>query len=482
MFKCSPYEHQVHEFQEYGDTPSRGIFWDPGLGKSASGIVEAAYLFERGEIDAVLIVAPPGVHINWTTDELPAHSVVPYRALAWRQIKSKTQAWKRQCEELLAHKGLAILSIAYPSLMTDAAKFIRRFLEKRRVLLIYDEVHWLKSPGAKRTIRAVAMSKYATWRRPMTGTPAADTPFDMYIPVKIIDPTAWKSIGCDDFGAFKANFGVFEKRKYGDRPAFDELQGYRNLDLLQETVSKYASRWREEEVLDLPKRLYTNRYFELTPEQRRVYEELVDDLRTTLKGGAEIIADRAITNQLRRQQITSGYMPTPDGLEPFQLLCDPNPRINLLLQTLEERPDQQVIVWAKFTQDIVQIIAALAREEISAVSYYGEMSEEECVDAKRKFQTGAARIFVGNPAKGSEGLTLTCAKTTIYYNNSHKLLQRTQSEKRFHRIGQDGIDGKVDVIDFIALDTIDLAIVECLRKKKIVTAQAQGDKDPVWIQ
>jgi len=81
-------------------------------------------------------------------------------------------------------------------------------------------------------------------------------------------------------------------------------------------------------------------------------------------------------------------------------------------------------------------------------------------------------------SKGSEGITLTCAHTMIYYNVSHKLLHRRQSEDRAHRPGQ---TSPVTIIDIVANDTVDERIIEALRNKREVASQVTGEELKTWI-
>jgi hypothetical protein len=72
-YKTNPFDHQDKEFTEHGTDVARGFLWEMGTGKSKVNVDESGYLFEQGKIDAMLIVAPGGVHGNWIINELPTH-------------------------------------------------------------------------------------------------------------------------------------------------------------------------------------------------------------------------------------------------------------------------------------------------------------------------------------------------------------------------------------------------------------------------
>jgi SNF2 family DNA or RNA helicase len=226
-------------------------------------------------------------------------------------------------------------------------------------------------------------------------------------------------------------------------------------------------------VLDLPPKLYSKRYFDLTPEQQRVYVEIKTEALTLLDTGDVVTAPLIITRLLRMQQVTCGYVPTDDG-HVEQMIGDKNPRLDTLVELCEGLA-HPAIIWAKFRKDIDLIMEKLGDK---AVRYDGQTSDDERAEAKRRFQTGDVQFFVANPAAGSTGLTLTAARTVIYYNNSFKLVDRLQSEDRAHRAGQ---TFPVDYIDIVAPNTVDVAIVNALRSKVNIAAEITGDNLKEWL-
>ena len=101
------------------------------------------------------------------------------------------------------------------------------------------------------------------------------------------------------------------------------------------------------------------------------------------------------------------------------------------------------------------------------------------MEGVKKFQTDPnVRFFVGNPSTGGYGLTLTQAKTVIYYSNSYNLEVRQQSEDRAHRIGQ---TDNVLYIDIIARGTIDEMIISSLENKVKISAKTLGEQVKKWL-
>lgn len=488
-FKTTPFSHQRDEFDQNKDRKAWGLLWEPGCGKTWPILNEAAHLEEAGEIRGMMVLAPNGVHRNWVVDQIPTHLPTELaersKVMLWQSSKASTQRHAAEAKAVLKHPGFAIACMSYDAIMTKAGKaYWKAFLDSRRCMYVLDESPRIKTPGSKRSMRISGSSSAAPYRRIATGTIVDDKPFDVYNQIRFLDPAVWHEIGCSDYAAFKNTFGIWAKQSmmYAGKDGemhereFPMLVEYRNLELLREIVARYGSRLRKEDVLDLPPKLYSTRYFEMEPAQWRVYKELQSEFYTFLDSGDMVSADLVITRLLRLQQVTSGYLPR-DKDEELVPIVTPNPRIELLLECLEDL-DHQVIVWAKYQQDITTILQALEAAKITAVRYDGQCSETQMGDAVDAFKRGDAQVFVANPAKGSEGITLTCAKTMIYFNNGYRLSQRTQSEDRFHRIGQ---TDPVHIIDLAAVDTVDTAIIEALRKKYELASFVQGDVVKAWI-
>ena len=113
------------------------------------------------------------------------------------------------------------------------------------------------------------------------------------------------------------------------------------------------------------------------------------------------------------------------------------------------------------------------------VDYYGLTPQDQRQKNKDAFQNDSkVRFFVGTPATGGYGLTLTAANTVIYYSNGYDLEKRIQSEDRAHRIGQ---HKPVTYVDIIAEETVDNKIVKSLRKKVNIASEVLGEDLKSWI-
>ncbi len=516
--KTKPFKHQAEEFERSKDAPARAIFWEQGTGKSKITIDTAGHLYASGQIDCVVVVAPSGVHLNWVTDEIPTHMPDWIREQMFAHVyagdKAGTKYHQAQCQQLVEHKGLAFLAITYDSLVTERAKeLLWALLQRRKVLYVADESQRIKTPKATRTKVAVASAKFAAFRRVLSGTPVTQGPFDVYSQVLFLDEDFWKREEMSPFTVFKNHFGVWRKQATDTGRKYDVLVKYRRLNDLNALLEQISSRVTKEDVLDLPPKLYSRRYFAMTTEQRRIYESIKEEFMAimlsegdcrncggtgrveyegfagecpTCEGtgkrlGGMVTAPLAIVRLLRLQQTLCGYVPVEtfeEGKEPeLTMLPGGNPRLALLGEIVEDLP-HQFIVFARFRKDIDLIMDLMKELKIEAVRYDGALDVDARAASKKAFQDGKAQAFVANPAVAAEGLTLVGAKTVVYYNNSFKLAERLQSEDRAHRIGQ---DQAVNYIDLACPGTVDMAVIDALKNKLDIASQITGDRLKEWL-
>jgi restriction endonuclease len=101
-FKNKPYMHQApFIFSGSGKQKEIGLFAEMGTGKSFMLINNAAMLYDKGKINAMLIVAPKGVYRNWYKSEIPKHMPehVSYKMACW--TPSPRKAEKAEMEEMI---------------------------------------------------------------------------------------------------------------------------------------------------------------------------------------------------------------------------------------------------------------------------------------------------------------------------------------------------------------------------------------------
>jgi len=396
---------------------------------------------------------------------------VPFTSGYWSANPKKHE---REAMEALWTPGddLKIFSVNVEGLSTQKAKdALKSFLLSRTAMLVVDESSRIKTPGAKRTKALLNLGKYAPYRRILTGSPITQGPLDVYSQFKFLDPSI---LGFTTYTAFSHHYAEFERRRTNSNRSgyFEVITQYKNLSELSENIKEYSYRVTKDQVLDLPPKIYQTRQVELGKEQRRMYNQLLEEgvasLGEDVQDAEQALWDmltgenptvsvtNALSLQLRLQQIIGNWMVDSEGNT--HKIEKTNKRLEQLKQVLEETSGQ-VIVWACFVKELEEIYEAL---EDTTVLYYGAIDGQTRQEAVEKFQNGEARVFLGNPLAGGIGLNLTAANTVIYYSNTFSYEIRTQSEDRAHRIGT---TDPVSYIDLEAVDTIDEKVTRALQEK-----------------
>ena len=251
--------------------------------------------------------------------------------------------------------------------------------------------------------------------------------------------------------------------------------GYHNLGELSKKLEPFSYRVLKDDCLDLPPKTFMKRVIQLSPEQKKVYQQMKTSALAILNGKM-VTTMNVITQLMRLQQITCGHFKADDG----STQNIKNNRITELMDVLEEL-EGKAIIWAHWRHDIDTIVESIEEQYPGAVvTYYGDTTTEDRQKAIKKIQDpeSKVRFLVGTPQTGGYGITLTGASTMIYYSNGYDLEKRQQSEARIDRIGQ---KKPMTYIDIIAEDTVDEKIVKSLRKKVNIATEIMGEKLKAWI-
>jgi SNF2 family DNA or RNA helicase len=473
-FKNKPFVHQAAYLQRFWQYPTSALFAEMGTGKSFMLINNAAMLYDKGKINAMLIVAPKGVYRNWYRSEIPKHMPehISYKMACWNPTPRKAE--KMEMDVMFnAVDDMRILIMNIEAFSTEKGQqFAKVFLRVTDAFMAIDESTTIKTPTAKRTKAIVKIGKDARYRRIATGSPVTKSPLDLYSQCDFLGEDC---LNYSSYYAFQARYAVLVERKMATH-TFKQVVGYRHLDELKDKLDRFAFRVTKDECLDLPDKIYLRRDVELTAEQKKAYEQMKLMALAVLDQGL-VSTNNALTQLMRLHQIVCGYVKLDDGQE----LDLPNNRLSELMDLLAES-DGKVIIWANYRKNIQDIKLAIQKEYgmTSVATYYGDTAAEDRQDIVDKFSDPQSelRFFVGNPTTGGYGLTLVSSHTVVYYSNSFDLEKRLQSEDRAHRIGQ---TEKVTYIDLIATNTVDEHIVKALRNKINIASAVLGEDIKGWL-
>tara|TARA_R110000787_G_scaffold141473_1_gene255022 strand:- start:1928 stop:3382 length:1455 start_codon:yes stop_codon:yes gene_type:complete len=480
-FKTSPYAHQQKAWEDSWRKEYYFLAMEMGTGKSKVALDSIGALYEQGEIDTVLIVAPKGVYDNWIQQEIPRHLPDDIERKVVRWQPNWTEKFKKEIADIALpqkrdKKFLSFLVMNVEALSTQKGQSTAlRFLQLNpNNMMVVDESTTIKNRKSARTKAIVACGRAAKYRRVLTGSPITKSPLDLF---SQCDFLASKALGFDNFYAFQARYAVVQKRSRPGGGHYPHLLGYRRLDELGDKLEKFTCRVLKEDCLDLPDKIYTRRNVPLTSEQTKAYVQMKELALVYLDNGEAATTASILTQLMRLQQITCGFIKPDDA--PIQPLK--NNRLPQLMESVAELSGK-ALIWATYTHDIETICAALSEEygEDSVAAYHGQTAQDDRQNIVVKFQDKESplRFFVGHPKTGGYGITLTAANTVIYYNNSYDLESRLQSEDRAHRIGQ---EKSVTYIDLVSPGTIDEKILEALRSKINLAQTVLGEDFRAWL-
>ena len=473
-FKTKPYAHQITALQKSWNKEVFAYFMEMGTGKSKVLIDNISMLYDKGKINGALIIAPKGVYQNWYDTEIPVHMAdhIEKDVVLWKAMINQKQ--ENELNKLFqSNEKLHILCMNVEAFSTKKGlDFAAKFMSCHNTLMAIDESTTIKNPDAKRTKNIVTLGREARYRRILTGSPVTKSPLDLFKQCEFLDPYL---LDYGSYYAFRTRYAVMKSANFGGR-SVQIVVGYKNLGELSEKLEPFSYRCLKEDCLDLPDYTYVKRKIQLTPEQKKLYQQM-KTMALAILDGKKMSTQSAMVQLMRLHQITCGHFTADDGtIEEVK-----NERLDALVDLLRE-VENKAVIWAHYRHDINAIVNAVETNfgKESYVTYYGDTTNEERQNAIKQIQdpNSPVRFIIGTPQTGGYGITLTGANTMIYYANGYDYEKRIQSEARINRAGQ---TRKMTYIDIIAEDTVDEKIVKALKNKMNIASKITGDELKDWI-
>ena len=456
------WKHQLEAISHAKHRDHIALFMEVGTGKTATAIqILREWCLIENKVLSGIVLCPPIVIDQWKEEFIKFSKLGGY-------IVPVKGTGKQRAKILADNIGKPRIFITnYETLnMADCFKLLTK---AKLDVLVADECHKLKSGTAKRTKQTIALSATTRKRIIMTGTPILQSPLDLFSQFLVMD-------GGETFGK---NFFVFRATYFYDKNAgmpkhihFPDWRMRPNVEKkLNELVYKKAVRAKKSECLDLPPLLREEVPVEMSPQQKKVYKQMEEDLVVFMdEHGGEGVADvdLILTQVLRLQQIVSGFIPvTTEGVEEKIIEFEDNPREVALTNLLEEiTPGNKVIVWASFKQNYEAIRRVCERVGVKYVEITGQRTEKQKAEAVKLFrEDDSYRVCIANQKAGGVGLNLIEASYSIYYSRSYSLEDDIQSEARNYRGGSERHD-KVTRIDLVCRGSVDDIVLDTLKQKQ----------------
>jgi SNF2 family DNA or RNA helicase len=463
----------LRPFQEAGvrylyAAVSCGLTDPMGSGKTSQGISLLRLLRDLGEDPfPALIIAPNSVKTAWEREFQiwwpesaggPKVQLVHGGAGARRkQLEEQADVYLINWEALRLHSRLA----GYGSYaLTDAEKTPKELNSIPWKVVIADEAHRAKDPKAKQTRALWALSRPATRRIFMTGTPIANRPDELWSPLNFMDPREWPS---------KTRYV-----EYFTNSQFNFWGGMEILGLNAETKDQFFKildpRMRRipKEVLlpQLPEKTYVQRDVEMTPKQAKTYKSMVEEALANISEDENVtqylVGANPLVKNMRLMQLASAMIVGEEG---NWALDEPSSKLDVLDEILEEMNGDQLVVFAQSKQLINLAALRLERRKIEHGLITGDISVPERQLAVDAFQSGKLQVMLATMAAGGTGITLTAAHTLVRLQRDWSAVNNSQAEDRIHRIGSERHD-IITIIDLVAPNTVEMKQLDALAGKE----------------
>ena len=245
-----------------------------------------------------------------------------------------------------------------------------------------------------------------------------------------------------------------------------EVLAAKNTDELASIMAPVVFQAKKKDWLpELPRKDFTIRDYEMSDEQQRQYKQMEHQFLLEIEQGV-ITVDVAIAKYAKLAQIQCGFIYDEERVVHELVTPEANPRLNLLLQILDEEVSGKVCVVYRHRAMLPFLVEAL--KAWSPAWIKGGMKPDEVAEQKIRFnenhncriillQAEAARY--GHTLLGHEGGR---CNTMIFFENSYSADTRDQLEDRIHRRG--AVGENVLYIDLCGSD-LDRRITKALQRK-----------------
>lgn len=396
---------------------------DMGLGKTVQTIsFLASELEDNPNLKPVLIITPASLLYNWQSELEKFAPAIPVTVL-----HGTKQSRMAEMEEM---KRGHVYLISYPSLRQD----IVHFADVAFSSVIIDESQAIKNYHTKASQAVRALKRNHVFA--LSGTPLENSIDELWAIFQTLMPGFFPSL-----------------RKFKEIP-YDNIAKMIRPFLLR--------RLKQDVVKELPDKIETNLYSELTDEQKTIYLAYLEKIQADLEAsngnaGEERIKLLAGLTRLR------------------QICCDPSlfvenyqgesGKLLQLFDTIQTAREngKRILLFSQFT-GMLGIIRQKLEEEGQPLFYMdGKTPSKTRLDMVNAFNEGENDIFLISLKAGGTGLNLVDADTVILYDLWWNPAVEEQATGRAHRIGQKRV---VQVFRMITKGTIEERIFELQKKKQ----------------
>lgn len=427
------------------ENPNYALLMAPRLGKTRIDIAVAGYRRRVNKIKRWVVICPAIAKQVWA-EEIASVLDVPFHL---EIVEGKAKERKLLLKEWQDQPGKLSILVMNHEATWRLKKFLYKFNPDK---VTVDESHKIKNHAAKQSRTIHTLGKRASYRCILTGT-FLSTPTDAFSQYKFLQPSIFGERWADFLERYVATYGFG-----GHKP-----KTFKDLEDLNAKVQSIAFQLSREEAGGFPEEQYQTIHFELTNPALRHYREMEDELKTVV-GTSEVNAEIVLTQTLRLQQITGGFLPVQEPDDDLATnVALGNDRMRALVGLLEEySPREPLVIFCRFRYELSAILEQLRKMKRSANFIAGGMRGTTRDQAKADFQNGKVDTCVVQIRAGGIAIELSRADTGIFYSLTHSFIDYEQAKARI--IARTG--GKVSLIHLAALGTVDDDIIESVQTKQ----------------
>lgn len=402
-----PFDHQKITASFLSLRRRAFCFNEQGTGKTPAAIWAADYLMELGLVKRALIICPLSIMYSaWQQDifRTAMHRTV---AVAYGP-NAKRRAIIREGHEFLIinYDGVNVVFDEIQKIGFD--------------LIIADEANAFKNTATRRWRNLAKLLTPTTRLWMMTGTPAAQSPFDAFGLAKLVAPARVPKYS----GSWRDKV-MYQVTRFKWVPKTDS----------KTTVHRAlqpAIRYTKSECLDLPDITYQTRDVPMTPQAALYYRNLKAQLQIEA-AGQQISAVNAAASLSKLLQISGGavYTDKHDIVE-----FDIGPRLQALQEVLDETL-HKVIIFVPYLHTIDVVSRYLEKHRFKHEIIRGAIDAKKRAQIISEFQAQTdPRVLIIQPQAASHGVTLTAADTIVFWSPVMSVETYLQCIGRIDRVGQ----------------------------------------------
>lgn len=447
------YKHQGEGVEFIAKAGNVLLADEMGLGKSLQALAVAAIDHQRGIAKRTLVVTLATLKGNWA-EEITRHTTFTYEVLK----NSSPLQRSRQ----LADFAEEILIVNYEQVLTCWEQLNQIGFQ----VVIYDEAHTIKNRSSKRTKACLKLDGLRHIL--VTGSPLLNHVDDLWTLLYRIDPQ-----NHPNYWKFRARYCVFGGFKG------KQIIGVKNEAELYRKLDRLMLRRKKSEVLDLPEKQFVQVWVDLSPQQRKLYNQAIDEQQLTSPTMAEPMAiENALVRFLRLKEIC-GSAGTIEGHD------DISSKLDRVVEIVQEIVDnaEPVVIFTQFRAIQYFLMERINDAGIPAWELNGDTPFADRVprinywtEASQRGEYGA---LVAMFQVGGVGLNLTAASKVVLVDKLFVPMLNDQAIDRVHRIGVN-LTRPVQILEVLCRKTIEQRIEKILeRKKRVFGAVVEGD-DSAW--